>query len=84
MIKARQFDKTNCSIPLKCDSCNRKMLPIIEYMIKADNSNDCETIGLCEDCANAMSNLFYKTMEEGKSFIYSKDEIKEINESEEK
>lgn len=84
MIDTRQFNKNNCRTPLKCDSCNREMPVIIGFKIKADKGNDCEVIELCEDCANAMANLFYKTMEEGKSFIYSKDEIKEINESEEK
>jgi len=37
---------------------------------------------LCEDCSNALANLHYRCMEEGKSFKYDLDEITEICEGE--
>lgn len=80
MIEAKHLNKSNCFMPLKCDSCNRAMPFIIEYKIKADKSNDCETTNLCEDCSNALTNLFHSVMEEGKPHKYENDEIKEMEE----
>jgi len=80
MIEVRNLNKTNCFMSLKCDSCNRAMPWIIEYRIKADNSHDCETIGLCEDCSNAFVKLFHRVMEDGKPYKYEKDEFKKLEE----
>jgi hypothetical protein len=63
-----------------CDNCNREMSFVVEYSFSDDNGKEYNKITLCEDCANAVANLFYESMKDGKSFKYDKDEIEEYKE----
>jgi len=63
-----------------CDNCNREMPMFIQYSFCNEKGKEYNKISLCEDCGCAVSYLFFKVMEEGKSFIYDKDEIKESEE----
>lgn len=63
-----------------CDNCNREMTPVLEFDFCNSKGKSYNKLTLCEDCANAVSDLFHKTMEDGKSFKYDKDEIEEIKE----
>ncbi|MBW9158898.1 hypothetical protein [Clostridium tagluense] len=78
MITCEHIANRVCS----CDNCNRIMPFILKYKFIDVNETAKETtfvnLGLCEDCSNAVSNLFHKVMEEGKPFKYEKDEIVEI------
>ena len=66
--------KRKCS----CDNCNREM-PCIKYRFSERKRVYVELV-LCEDCSNAVVNLFHGTMESGKNFKYDLDEITEIKE----
>lgn len=74
MIKVREILKSEkvCS----CDNCNRIMPLVLEYSFSDDKDKEYNKLTLCEDCGNAMSNMFYKVMENGESFKYELDEIK--------
>jgi len=63
-----------------CDNCNREMPMFIQYSFCNGKGKEYNKISLCEDCANAVSSLLHMTMEEGKPFIYDKDEFKELEE----
>ena len=58
-----------------CDNCNREMPFILEYSFCNSKGVEYNKITLCEDCANAVANLFYRAIEHGKSFKYDKDQI---------
>lgn len=76
MIKAKQIlekDETK-----SCDNCNRVMPLVIEFSFLDIREKEFNKLTLCEDCSNAVSNLFYNVMEEGKSYKYEFDEIKEM------
>jgi hypothetical protein len=78
MITCEHVTSRVCS----CDNCNRIMTFILKYKFIDVNETGRKTtfveLGLCEDCSNAVSNLFHNVMEEGKPFKYEKDEIVEI------
>ena len=80
MITCKEDTSRICS----CDNCNRITPFILEYKFIDVNEDGKETpfsrIHLCEDCSNAIVNLFHSVMENGKSFKYVKDEIKEFEE----
>ena len=65
-----------------CDNCNREVPFVLEYKFFSifDIKEPFVTLTFCEDCSNALSNLHYKCMAEGKSFVYDLDEIQENQE----
>lgn len=63
-----------------CDNCNREMPFVIKLSFCESNGKEYNRLHLCEDCANAVSNLLHATMKAGKNFKYDYDEIKEIKE----
>lgn len=48
----------------RCENCGRKR-PLIEYRLKNIKFD------LCEDCSCAMSNMFFRHMENGSAQIYN-------------
>lgn len=76
MIKVKQISKTTQKH--SCDNCNREVPFVLEYNFRNSEGNEFNKLTLCEDCANALSNLFYKVMEEGESYKYEEDEFKKI------
>ena len=78
MIKINQISKEVQQH--SCDNCNREMPFILKYSFCNSQGKEYIQLHLCEDCANAVANLFYTSMEEGKSFKYDKDEITELKE----
>lgn len=76
MIKVKQILRAErrCS----CDNCNREMPMVIEYSFCNDKGKEYTKLILCEDCSNAVSNLFHNVMEEGTPYKYDMDEIKEM------
>jgi len=61
-----------------CDNCNRVTSFVLEYRFHDKKGKEFNKLTLCEDCANAVSNLLHLSMEDGKSFMYDYDEIKEV------
>ncbi|EHN14106.1 hypothetical protein [Clostridium sporogenes] len=76
MIKVRQIPKKVQAH--SCDNCNRETSFVLEYTFEDKKGKEYNKITLCEDCANALSNLFYKVMEESESYKYEEDEFKKI------
>ncbi|MCB2309015.1 hypothetical protein LGL08_20135 [Clostridium estertheticum] len=80
IITCEQILNSDCS----CDNCNRITSFIIKYKFTALTEDvkgfTFVNLNLCEDCSNAVSNLFHNVMEYGKPFKYVKDEIKELEE----
>ncbi|HBJ2612324.1 TPA: hypothetical protein LA742_000741 [Clostridium botulinum] len=76
MIKVKQIPETTQKY--SCNNCNREVPFVLEYSFYNSKNKQYNKITLCEDCANAVSNLFYKVMEEGESYKYEEDEFKKI------
>lgn len=78
MIKVKQILRAErrCS----CDNCNREMPMVMEFSFCNAKGKEYTKLILCEDCSNAVSNLLHKVMEDGTSFKYDMDEIKELEE----
>ena len=80
MITCKEDTSRTCS----CNNCKRIVDIILEYkFIDVKENGKKRTfiiLDLCEDCSNALSNLFHNVMEDGKPFKYVKDEIKESEE----
>jgi len=78
LIKIKQIPRKirTCS----CDNCNRVVPFVLVYSFCDSKGKKYDTRAFCEDCANALGNLFHNCMEEGKPFMYDMDEIKEIEE----
>lgn len=70
MIGIKQILGKRC----ECVNCHREMPLTLRY-----NINDLE-VDLCEDCSNALVNLHYPCMRDGKSYMYHNDEIVTIEE----
>lgn len=74
MIICRHMPSRRQDIP--CDSCNRTPPFLLAYQITAETSRSKEeVIWLCEDCSNAVGRLHHRTMENGITHGYIKDEI---------
>lgn len=67
-----------------CDNCNRIVPVVLKYkfidVTETGREDTFANLTLCEDCSNAITNLFHNVMENGTSFKYVKDEIKELEE----
>ena len=78
MITCEQIIDKKCS----CDNCNRITKLSLKYKFidvrKKGREDVFVTLVLCEDCANAVANLFYAVMEESKKHKYIKDEIHDM------
>jgi len=68
-----------------CDNCNREMLLLLQYEfldVKSSNKMPSDkpyiTLCLCEDCSNALGNLYHKVMENLEPHKYHLDEITKI------
>jgi len=78
MIKAKQLLRK-----IKrhsCDNCNRETALNIEFSFCDSKGKEFNKIILCEDCSNAITNLFHAVMEDGDFFKYDMDEITECEE----
>lgn len=65
-------------IKYSCDNCNKELPVILEYSFYNNKSKEYNKLILCEDCGNAMSNMFYKVIKNEESFKYENDNIEKI------
>lgn len=64
-----------------CDNCNKEIQLVLMFsFLDKNSSKPYATFVLCENCSNAVVNLFRGAMKEGGILVYENDKIIKIGE----